>query len=288
MRLSKGVITAYDATNHKADVLLVGSMSRVLLRVPVAYQVAPEQVAEDTPCGVVFFGEGDAGLVICTFDEVPVPPLDLDAFGPKLDIYDVMRGHQDDFFGRALHPAYQIELNNGVIDLPDGEHGGRVRLRAYTGVTNWAVLWLGDNLGGYDTLRADEGWVMLAEMEHSDSETCTLVFGAMDSTKSQNRIWAGNFSGTWRLRCTSGGADTTVSSGISVDVGVTQLHALDVYPTATGRQADYYLDGALIASVDTNVPTVPMTPSFYTYNGDASDAKEQFCNFVRVIPRFLG
>ena len=71
MRVSKGIIRAYDATNHKADVLLVGSLSRVALGVPVAHHVGPEVMTADRLCGVMFFGEGDAGVVVCTFDGSP-------------------------------------------------------------------------------------------------------------------------------------------------------------------------------------------------------------------------
>ncbi len=63
---------AYDSTDHEADVLVVGSMQRVLQAVPVSHQVGAELMAEGTAVCVVFFGEGDAGgLVVATFDGAP-------------------------------------------------------------------------------------------------------------------------------------------------------------------------------------------------------------------------
>jgi hypothetical protein len=71
MEFYRGLVRAYDAANHKAAVLLAGSMSRVLLNVPVAHQIGPELMAEGTACGVLFFAEGASGVVVCTFDGPP-------------------------------------------------------------------------------------------------------------------------------------------------------------------------------------------------------------------------
>jgi hypothetical protein len=71
MDFYRGVVRSYDDTNHRANVLLVGSMSRVLSKVPVAHQIGPELMVEGAACGVVFFAEGGTGLVVCTFDGAP-------------------------------------------------------------------------------------------------------------------------------------------------------------------------------------------------------------------------
>jgi hypothetical protein len=72
VRIERGVVMAYDSTDHEADVLVVGSMQRVLQAVPVSHQVGAELMAEGTAVCVVFFGEGDAGgLVVATFDGAP-------------------------------------------------------------------------------------------------------------------------------------------------------------------------------------------------------------------------
>lgn len=287
MGLHRGVVRRYDAGNHRADVLLVGSMSRMVLGIPVADDVSAELMTEGAACGVMFFAEGGTGVVVCTFDGVPVAVLDLDAWGPAMGIYDVLGGHHDDFFGQALGAGYATEVSGGSVELRDSEHGGVVRLRANAGVGNWARLWLGDAAGGYDTLDADEGWLMLFRGRHADWTSTTMLFGANDATTSSDRIWAANISGTWRLRCTSGGATTTVDSGISVD-GDRYRHALEVYPTASGHQVDYWLDGVLIASCTSDVPAVPLTPMLYVYSNDDGESKTMYCNYWAVVPRFLG
>jgi hypothetical protein len=71
MDFYRGVVRSYDETSHRANVLLVGSMSRVLSKVPVAQQIGPELMVEGAACGVLFFAEGGTGLVVCTFDGAP-------------------------------------------------------------------------------------------------------------------------------------------------------------------------------------------------------------------------
>ena len=282
MRVSKGIIRAYDATNHKADVLLVGSLSRVALGVPVSYQVAPEEVAKDTACGLLFFGEGDAGLVICTFDEVPIPPLDLDAVGPKLDIYDLMRGWRDDFLGRALHDQYETEILDGSVTLVDGRHGGAVRVRANAGGGNWARLWLGTAAGNHDTLDADYGWVQIAIVNTMyQNDAGIFVFGASDST-SNEYITVGARSGNWTIRCRAGGVYSSTVGG-AVDTSY-HVHAAEVYPTGGGHQVDYWLDGVLVASHTTDIPTAVITPFLYVYTPDA-EIRYMECDSWAVIPR---
>jgi len=71
MEFQRGLIRSYDATTHTAAVLLVGSMSRVLLSLPVSHQIGPELMVEGAACGVAFFAEGSQGVVVCTFDGPP-------------------------------------------------------------------------------------------------------------------------------------------------------------------------------------------------------------------------
>lgn len=67
MEFHRGLVRAYDATTHTAAVLLAGSMSRVILGIPVAHHIAPHLMAVGTPCGVAFFAEGSQGVIVCTF-----------------------------------------------------------------------------------------------------------------------------------------------------------------------------------------------------------------------------
>jgi hypothetical protein len=73
MEFQRGLVRSYDPTTHTAAVLLVGSMSRVLLSLPVSHHIGPELMVEGAACGVAFFAEGSQGVVVCTFDGAPAP-----------------------------------------------------------------------------------------------------------------------------------------------------------------------------------------------------------------------
>lgn len=66
MEIRKGVVRAYDAGNHKADVQIIGSMATVVADVPVAEDVGALSGGEI--CAVLFF-RGDAGVVLCRWEE---------------------------------------------------------------------------------------------------------------------------------------------------------------------------------------------------------------------------
>ena len=102
MRLEYGIVRAYDATTHRADVVLVGAMGGVTRSVAVAHQVGAELVVEDAVCAVGFFAAGEAGVLLCTFDGAPDPwvtsalikdgevaPADL-SFSPATPDYDLL------------------------------------------------------------------------------------------------------------------------------------------------------------------------------------------------------
>ncbi len=314
MEIYRGQVLAYDATNHKADVALVGSMSGIVRGMPVAHHVGPEVMTADRSCGVVFFGESDDGLVIATFDGVPPAwvtsalikdgevavgdlgfdpatqaeldahmagaHLELDAWGPDLDMYDLSRGFWYDFMGPVLPEQYTTVESGGSFSIRDA-HGGTLRLRANAGVGNYARLWLGDAAGGYDTLDTDEGWVMLARVRFFDSVSCTLILGAMDPASNVNRVWAGCIGGNYKLRCTQAGSSTTVDSGDAVDTGSYHRHAIQ----AQADRVDYWVDGVLAATCETNVPGAEITPVIYAYNNDAGDQKQVNVDSWATIPR---
>lgn len=68
MEFHRGLVRSYDATTHTAAVLLTGSMSRVLLDLPVAQHVRPETISAGIPVGVLFFADGSHAVVVCTLD----------------------------------------------------------------------------------------------------------------------------------------------------------------------------------------------------------------------------
>ena len=71
MEFHRGLVRAYDPTTHTAAVLLVGSLSRVILGLPVAHHIGPALMVEGAACGVAFFAEGSQGVVLCTFSGAP-------------------------------------------------------------------------------------------------------------------------------------------------------------------------------------------------------------------------
>lgn len=74
MDFHRGLVRAYDAATHTAAVLLAGSMSRVLLAIPVAHHIPPYQITVGTACGVAFFAEGSKAVVLCILDGPPPAP----------------------------------------------------------------------------------------------------------------------------------------------------------------------------------------------------------------------
>lgn len=71
VRIDRGIIRDYDSTNHLADVEILGSMATVVEDVPVAHHVGGELLEDGVLCGVLFFAEGDPGLVVATWDGLP-------------------------------------------------------------------------------------------------------------------------------------------------------------------------------------------------------------------------
>lgn len=120
MEFYRGVVRSYDQTNHTANVLLVGSMSRVVLAVPVSHQIGSELMAEGADCGVLFFAEGAAGVVICTFDGAPgawVTPQEL-TFSPATPEFVMLSTGTD----QAVTNSWQTyDTLSQQISVPSGK-----------------------------------------------------------------------------------------------------------------------------------------------------------------------
>ena len=119
MRFYRGVVRSYDSTNHKADVLLVGSMSGVVLGVPVAHHIGGELMVAGAACGVLFFDEGADGVVMCTFEGAPeawVTPALID-FSPATPAWFMETAQTDQTL--TLTPATYYNLSQ-AITVPTG------------------------------------------------------------------------------------------------------------------------------------------------------------------------
>ncbi|NIN97696.1 MAG: hypothetical protein GTN93_21825 [Anaerolineae bacterium] len=287
MRVSKGIIRAYDAASHKADVLLVGSLSRVALGVPVSYQVAPEQVAVDTVCGVVFFGEGDRGMVVCTVGDEPAVPLGAGGFGPAMDSYDMLRGWREEFFGKQIDARYTTySVGSGSQSLVTF-HGGVYRLRT-TASGSEESLWLGAAGSAYSSLESlGKGWVMVGLLQHQHCLTAggqQTMMGVARDTNYNEYIWCGvNYarsSTNWLVVTNDGVAVSQSNSGVAFDQDW-HYHMLHVHD----QEVDYYIDSELVVDGhSSNVSTSKMTPILRNYNGTNTD-RHLRVNFWTIIPR---
>jgi len=209
--------------------------------------------------------------------------------GISLSEMDYLRGWKDDFLGDQ--PADQYDVTDVVgagssITLLDAAHGGQIGLRAGDDPGRYARLWLGASAGGYNTLDADEGWVQIGlikypflntDVVHMMGAAATPAFGGYIQVGLDTAIGA-----NYIIQCFDG-VLTTTDSGVAVD-NAWHWHVADVYPITGGRQVDYYLDAAPIASQTTNVPAVVCTPYGITYNrGDA--VRRSDWDYWAVIPR---
>ena len=201
-----------------------------------------------------------------------------------------LQGWRDDFFGRSIDVKYEQQIvgAGSGIGLLDTAHGGWIQLLAGAGNGRYARLWLGNAAFNYDTLDADHGWVMMVRVVIMSSVASAILLLGAETT---NRvIWMGldtNTSANWIIRSTDAGGTTNLDTGIAADTG-SHWHRLEVFPEdiAGGRQADYYLDGALIGSKTTNMPTEALTPNLMMFTREAV-AKTVYIDYLGIIPMNL-
>ena len=209
--------------------------------------------------------------------------------------YDWHRGWKDDFLGQAIHEQYTavsdiLGVGSGGA-LQNNFHGGAYRLTAGAANNAFHRLWLGNAADGFATLDADLGWVMIARFAVLDTGTAGNFMSVMGTANSafSRYILAGVVrnvvANNWGL-LTSDGVATATDSGVAFDASQHE-HALEVYPIAGGlRQVDYFLDGILLLSKTTNIPTEVLTPTVYPYALTANQRRIDL-DFCGVIPRSL-
>lgn len=197
--------------------------------------------------------------------------------------YDWLRGKKCDFLGDAIPAEFTSDLSGGDISLIDGEHGGIARLRSGNVNTNYARLWLGDAVGGYDTIRPQDGVVLIARLHCSEITNCDMTFGLWDIVGG-NYLWIGlrtTVGNQWIVRCFDGGASQT-ASGILADTDW-HTHAVEI----SRDLVNYWLDGTLIVTHTTNVPNATfMTPFAWACTRENAH-KNLRVDFWGVIPRNL-
>jgi hypothetical protein len=290
MRFYRGVIRSFDSSSHQADVLLVGSLSRLLLAVPVAQHIDPQLLVEGATCGVLFFEEGASGALICTLGDPPAAGLDLDSWGPTLTLSDLLRGWRDDYLGDALDARYtEDSYASGAGALWDDAPGGWLRLATSTTIYSQYKLWLGTQTGTISNVGSTTAeYVILLRAKLNDGSDVQFMFGAQDSSTGNDFVLAGVAtpyeSTKWIIRSRVGGGTPTVeASDVAFDTDWHDL-ALRAWYNGSGRQADFWVDGELVASKTTDMTDATMTPNFFLQTR-TSAAITAYVDFFAVIPR---
>lgn len=211
--------------------------------------------------------------------------------GISLSELDYMRGWRDDFLGHSLDVRYTSMVGGAgsTISLRN-QVGGVVRVQSGGAATRYAVLELGDFAGGYEPCDADQGWVQIA---YAKLDEITDIYAG---------LYAHNFGGleivftgvrtdvvanNWIIRTHDGVAFAHTDTGVPTDTDY-HLHVQHVYPTdVPGYQIDYWLDGGIIGSQTTRIPTVQLAPALLCYTIAGAATRQYRINFWNMIPRDL-
>jgi len=278
--VQRGVVRAYDSVDHQADVLVYGSMSRVILGVPVSDSIPGELMAVGANCGLVVFSPGDTGVVVCTFGATSVPP-----FGPRLGVLDMLLAWTDHFVGDTIHGQYATEISGTGSDaaLMDEAHGGWLRLTSGPLHGRYANLFLGNTAYNYDTLDCDEGWVMACRTRVSSTSNIISTIGAVSAGSNEATVSIANSGAgaiNWKIRVQKAGAATEVVSDVACDTDW-HVHAV----RATSGKFEYWLDEVKVATAETNVPIVPLTPRWNCFTWNVSASKYMEMDWAVIVPR---
>ena len=168
------------------------------------------------------------------------------------------RGWHDDFLGDLLMDEYEQRTVGALSSLVlQNAHGGVLRLTAGNVIANYARIMLGDSAYSTNNLDPDNGFRLIGRFRLSST---TSILGDMfvNAPVVQHiHITADTDQGpNWYLRTydDSGGADIFTDSGVAFDTAM-HWHVLEV---STGYAA-HWMDGSLINSTTTKIPTIPMT-----------------------------
>jgi len=201
------------------------------------------------------------------------------------------RGWQDDFLGDLLRDEYDAQTAGGAstVALVGGEHGGVVRCTADTADGNYGIIILGNLAGGYDSLDVDSGWVIAWKMRANQLTNIQATAGvyewaATDFTYAGLRtdIFANN----WMIRSTADGiAFTNLDTGVAADTDW-HWHSLAAYDVVGTTTIGYWVDGALLGEITTNISGNPMEATMFCVNrGGAASARTTDFDYWTVKPR---
>lgn len=179
--------------------------------------------------------------------------------GPSLGEMAFLRAFTDDFLGDLLDDRYEQRTEAAArssLTLQDAAHGGVLRFLTGNVAADYARIMLGDSGYNMDSLDPDDGFELIGYWALSGT---TSILGDMFvNAPSWNHIHITadtDHGGNWYLRTdNNSGVDAWADSGVAIDTDW-HWHRL----LAESGSAEHYLDGALINSTTTKIPTVPMT-----------------------------
>ena len=183
--------------------------------------------------------------------------------GPNLgELGLFQRGWRDDFLGDLVRDEYEqrteVAARSSLV-LQDGAHGGVLRLLTGNQVSDYARLMLGASSDLFDTLDPDNGFRLIGYWKLSS--TASILGDKFVNAPAWNfiHITADTAIGAnWMLRTdNNSGVEVQTDSGVAFD---TDQHWHQLY--VESGYAAHYLDGLLINSTTSKIPTVPMTADF--------------------------
>lgn len=168
------------------------------------------------------------------------------------------RGWRDDFLGDLLMDQYEQRLVGALstLVLQDNAHGGVLRLTAGNVISDYARIMLGDSAYTFNTLDADDGWLMIGRYKLSHTTSILVDMFVTDALVNRIHVSADTDHGpNWYLRTdNNSGVDNWADSGVAIDT-LWHVHRLEV----TSGRAEHWLDGALINTTTVKIPTVVET-----------------------------
>jgi hypothetical protein len=146
---------------------------------------------------------------------------------------------------QSIYTAY-----NGAMQISTGTDVAGVTTRRFE-----LSDWLGKGITQFET-------VLRFNNLSTSGQRYTLRIGWTDATNGTAEPTNGIFfrytdnvnSARWQCVCRNGGVETATDSGVSATTGINVK--LKVIVNATGTSADFYIQDNLVATVNTNLPTV--------------------------------
>jgi hypothetical protein len=197
--------------------------------------------------------------------------------------YPWLRGWKDDFLGDQFCDQYDVSDKVGAgssIYLIDGIHGGMTNIYSGNVANNYQSLWLGAAGGTNDTISADPGFLMIGNYAHFPLTNLRTRFGTCNAAGNRRILLQADtsVSGNFILVTQDAGGTTTVDSGVPLNAAW-NWWALEAEPTVV----NLWLEGVIIATSTTHIPTDVLTPTVRCQSLDAN-AHWVTLDYWAVIP----